>query len=102
MFRLKVGDEVLVTTGKDKGKKGKIEKIFPKENKLQIESINIIKKHKKISKGKSSGIFEVSSPIFASKVSLICPKCTKPTRVGFAIENGRKNRICIKCKGVLK
>src|SRR3989338_7004230 len=86
MFKFKVGDEVLVSAGKDKGKKGKIGKIFPKESKVLIESINIIKKHKKVSKGQSSGIYEISRPVSVAKVSLICPKCGKQTRIGFIIE----------------
>ena len=102
MFKFKVGDEVLVSAGKDKGKKGKIGKIFPKESKVLIESINIIKKHKKVSKGQSSGIYEISRSVSVAKVSLICPKCGKQTRIGFLIEAGKKNRICKKCKGILK
>src|SRR3989338_2406677 len=85
MFKFKVGDEVLVSAGKDKGKKGKIGKIFPKESKELIESIYVI-----------------SRPVSVAKVSLICPKCGKQTRIGFLIEAGKKNRICKKCKGILK
>lgn len=102
MFKFKVGDQVLVTAGKDKGKKGKIEKIFPKASKVLIESVNLIKKHKKVSRSQPAGIQEIARPIAVAKVALICPKCGKITRVGFAREGIEKNRICKKCKGVIK
>lgn len=102
MFKFKVGDEVLVTTGKDKGKKGKIEKFFPEGNKILIEGINLIKKHKKISRGQPAGIQEIPRPIATAKVALICPKCAKVTRIGFSVDEKEKIRICKKCKGALK
>jgi len=102
MFKFKVGDEILVTAGKDKGKKGKIEKVFPKRNKVLVESVNLIKKHKKVSKNQPAGIYEISLPISIGKVALICPKCGKRTRVGFLQEGSHKSRICKKCKGEIK
>lgn len=101
MLNFKVQDEVLVTTGKDKGKKGKIEKIFPKENKIVVAGINIYKRHKKVSRNQSAGIYEITRPLPFANVALICPKCTKRTRIGFIIEGKAKKRICKKCKGVL-
>lgn len=102
MFKYKVGDEVLITTGREKGKKGKIEKVLPKENKLVVSGVNIYKRHRKVTKNTKAGIYDVIRPIPASNVSIICPKCQKPTRVGFKIDGKTKERICKKCKGVIK
>lgn len=101
MFKFKVGDEVLVTAGRDKGKKGKVEKVFPKLGKITVDSVNIYKRHKKVSRSQAAGIYEIARPIDVAKVALICPKCTKPTRVGFSIEGKNKVRICKKCQGRL-
>lgn len=102
MFKFKVGDEVLITTGKDKGRKGKIEKVLPKENKIVVAQINIYKRHKKVSRTRSAGIYEVVRPIDTAKVAIICPKCNKPTRVAISFEGKSKNRLCKKCQGSLK
>jgi len=101
MFKFKIGDEVQVTSGKDKGKKGKVQKVLEQENKLIVAGVNLYKRHKKATRNVKSGIFEVTRPITTAKLQIICPKCGKPTRVGFQ-ENGKtKDRICKKCKGVL-
>lgn len=101
MFKFKVGDQVKIIAGKDKGKSGKVEKVIFKEKKLVVSGVNIYKRHKKVTKSEPAGIYEVTRPIAVSKVSLICPKCQKLTRVGFLIENKTKKRVCKKCKGVL-
>lgn len=101
MYKFKVGDQVQVRSGRDKGKSGKIEKILLKENKAVIGGINIYKRHKKISKNKPAGIFEVERPLPIPNAAIICPKCSKPTRIGFVIEGNVKNRICKKCQGRL-
>lgn len=98
MFKYKVGDEVLITSGKEKGKKSKIEKVLPGENKLIVAGINIYKRNKKATRSEKSGIFEVVRPISVASVQVICPKCIKPTRIGFALFDNHKNRICKKCK----
>lgn len=99
MFKYKVGDEVQITIGKDKGKKGKIEKVIQKENKLVVANVNLYKRHKKVSQKQRAGIFEITRPILASKVAIICPKCGKATRIGFTLDAKTKVRICKKCKG---
>ena len=99
MFKFKVGDEVIVTAGKDKGKKGKVEKVFPKENKLVVEKTNLYKRHKKATRTQAAGIYQIARPIPASAVAIICPKCSRPTRVGFTIEGKTKIRICKRCQG---
>lgn len=102
MFKFKVGDEVVIQAGKDKSKKGKIEKIFLKEKKIVVSGVNIYKRHKKATKNQGAGIFEVTRPIAVSKTAVVCPKCGKPTRVGFQMDGKTKNRVCKKCKGIIK
>lgn len=99
MFKFKIGDQILVTAGRDKGKKGKIEKIFTKENKLVVGGVNVYKRHKKVTKNQAAGIYEILRPINVARVVLICPKCQEQTRVGFELEGNIKRRICKKCKG---
>lgn len=101
MFKFKIGDEVKITTGKDKGKTGKIEKIFTSENKIVVTGVNIYKRHKKVTRSEPAGIYEITRPIDVSKIVLICPKCQKFTKVGFVIDIKSKKRICKICKGVL-
>ena len=99
MFKFKVGDEVQITTGRDKGKKGKVEKVARRKNALVVAGVNIYKRHRKVSKKQPAGVFEVERPIPVANLAIVCPKCGKPTRVGFVIEGKTKNRICKKCQG---
>lgn len=99
MFKYKVGDEALVTTGKDKGKKGKIEKVFPSEDKVVVSGVNTYKRHRKVTRKQAAGIYEITRPIEVAKIAILCPKCGKPTRVGFTMEGKTKVRICKKCNG---
>ncbi|OGD96064.1 50S ribosomal protein L24 [Candidatus Curtissbacteria bacterium RIFCSPHIGHO2_12_FULL_38_9b] len=101
MFKFRIGDEVLVTAGRDKGKKGKIEKVFPKIDKVTVENINIYKRHRKVSKSQAAGIYEISRPISCAKIAVICPKCTKVTRINFGYDGKNKQRLCVKCQGSL-
>lgn len=101
MFKYKVQDQVQVIIGRDKGKKGKIEKILKNENKLVVSQINVYKRHRKVSRTQPAGIYEITRPILASKVALICPKCGRITRIGFEKNGKTKNRICKKCKGTI-
>jgi large subunit ribosomal protein L24 len=98
---VKAGDTVVLLTGdeKDRGKKGKVLAVSPKEGKVIVEGINVVKKHVKPRKaGDASGIIETESAIYASKVQVVCPKCDKPTRVAHKVdENGNKTRVCKKC-----
>jgi len=101
-MRLKKGDEIIIIAGKDKERKGKIEKVFPKERKVLIPGINLVKKHLKPRReGEKGGIVEIAKPLDISKVALVCPKCGKPTRVGYLITKDTKERICKKCKQVI-
>jgi large subunit ribosomal protein L24 len=97
-MKIKKGDRVLIVKGKDRGKKGKVLRGFPKEGKILVEGVNIKKKHRRPRRsGEKGQIVEVSAPIYISNVKLICPKCGKPTRVGFKLTEKHKYRICKKC-----
>lgn len=97
MIKFRVGDKVKVTSGKDKGREGKIERIFPKKGTALIPEINMFKKHVKGREGVEAGIYDIPRPMPFSKFALICPKCKKQTRVGFKIIKGNKKRVCKKC-----
>ena len=101
-MKIKKDDTVIVITGKDKGKKGKVMLASPKENKVVVQGAAIVTKHEK-PKGQSKpgGIVKKEAPIDASNVKIVCPKCSQPTRVGFQIADGKKSRICKKCGQVL-
>ena len=97
-FKLKKGDEVKVVAGKDRGKTGKIEKVFQKTGKILVTGVNLYKRHLKAkSQSEKSEIVTISKPLPASNVSLICSSCKKQTRVGFRIEKDKKIRFCRKC-----
>ena len=97
MLKFKVGDTIKVTTGKDKGREGKIEKIYPKEASVLIPGINLYKKHLKGRTGQKGWIYDVPRPLAFAKIAVICPKCKKPTRVGFRVLPKEKVRVCRKC-----
>lgn len=102
-FVIRKGDLVKITTGKDKGKTGKVLEMRPKTDRLVVEGVNLVTRHRKPRRNGEKGQKLVKpSAINKSSVMLICGSCGKPTRVGFALEeNGLKNRICKKCgKGV--
>ncbi|PJC28341.1 50S ribosomal protein L24 [Candidatus Shapirobacteria bacterium CG_4_9_14_0_2_um_filter_39_11] len=102
-MKLKKGDNIIVIAGKDKGRKGKIEKIFPKEGLVLLPGINVFKRHTK-SRGEKQpgGIIDIIKPLPISNVALLCPKCGKPTRVGYRVsKDGTKSRICRKCQAII-
>ncbi len=96
---VKTGDTVVVLSGKDKGKKGKVLAVSPKEGKVIVEKINIVSKHIKPRRmGEPGGIIKAEGAMYASKVQVVCPRCKQPTRVGHKLyEDGTKSRICVKC-----
>lgn len=98
-MKFRKGDLIKVTSGRDKGKTGKIEKIFDKKNTVLIPQINLCKKHKKPQgEGKPGGIIDLTKPLSTAKISLICPKCQQPARIGYQLDNKQKKlRICKKC-----
>lgn len=98
-MRLKKGDTVKAMRGKDKGRSGKIEKVFPKLNKVLIPGLNVFKKHARPrSEKEPGGIIEVVKPLPVLNVALVCPKCSQTTRVAYRIDkSGKKYRMCKKC-----
>jgi large subunit ribosomal protein L24 len=97
-MNIKKDDKVVVLSGKDKGKQGQILVSDPKAMKVIVEGVNVATKHQKPRKqGEEGGIIKVETPIYASKVQLVCPKCGKPTRVAHKIKDGKKSRVCKKC-----
>ena len=100
---IKKNDMVLVLTGEEKGKRGRVLSVNPKKARLLVEKLNMIKKHMKPSRKYSQGgIIDKEAPIQRSNVLLICPKCDKPTRIGHKIlKSGVKVRLCRKCTEVM-
>ena len=102
-MKFKKGDNVLIITGKDKGRTGKIMKSLPKELKVLVEGMNLRKKHVKPKKqGEKGQVVSIPTPIDISNIKIVCPKCGKATRIGFkisasAIEKDIKKRVCKKC-----
>ncbi len=100
--KIKREDFVYVIAGKDKGRKGKVLQVIPKKQRVIVEGVNIVKKHQKPTQTTQGGIIEKPAPIHVSNVMLVCPKCGKPTRVGFTfLEDGTKVRMCKKCKEII-
>lgn len=98
-MKIKQGDTIVVMTGKDKGKKSKILRGFPSVSKVLIEGVNVKKLHKRPKKeGEQGQVVEVPAPLNVSKVKLICPKCGKPTRIGYKVNEKNKVRVCKKCQ----
>lgn len=108
-MHIKIGDEVLVIAGKDKGRRGKIKRSIPKESRVVVEGLNIVKRHMKPrGPGKPGGIIEMEAPLDSSNVMLICPNCGRAARTGkrFLEEldhKGRptKVRFCKACDAVV-
>jgi len=96
--KIKKNDVVLVTTGKDRGKSGKVVSLDPRRGVLIVDGINKFKKHAKPSnKYPQGGIIDITKPIRVSNVMIICPACQKPTRVSYKNEGKDKRRVCKKC-----
>ena len=102
-LHVKKDDTVVILSGDDRGKKGKVLEVSPKEGKVIVEGLNMVKKHVKPRKmGDPGGIIEAEGAMYASKVMVICPHCNKPTRVGHQKTGDKtKVRVCKHCKDVL-
>ena len=97
-MKIKKDDKVVVLAGKDKGKQGKVLSADPKGGKVVVEGVNVATKHQKPQgQGKEGGIIKIETPLYVSKVQLVCPKCGKGTRVGYKLADGKKVRVCKKC-----
>jgi large subunit ribosomal protein L24 len=97
-------DTVIVTTGKDRGKKGRVIKVVTEKNRLIVEGVNLIKRHTRPNPAKNvkGGIVSREASLHASNVQLVCPECGAKTRIGHKVlTDGRKVRVCRKCEGVV-
>ncbi len=102
-MKIRKNDTVLVITGKDKGKKGKVRSAYPKKERVLVEGINFIKRHTRATRQvRQAGIIERETPVNVSNVMLLCSKCNHPARVGFRfLEDGKKVRVCQACHEVI-
>ena len=99
MRKIRSGDEVLVTAGRNKGQRGRVRVNLIEKDRVVIEGLNIVKKHIKRGRARQAGIVEVEAPLHVSNVRLICPSCHQPTRVGIRPNAAGKNeRYCKKCE----
>ena len=102
-MKIKKGDTVQVLSGNDKGKTGEVLEVIPKAQKVIVKGVNVRKKHVKARKqGEESGIIPLECAIHSSKLNVVCPKCGKPTRIGYQIEKDEKVRVCKKCGAKIK
>jgi large subunit ribosomal protein L24 len=99
-MKIKSGDKVKVIRGKDRGKTGKVDKVFPKKGKVLVSGVNVFRRHLKPRGEKQpGGIVDINKPINVANVVLVCPSCNKNTKVGYLIDKkGEKTRICKKCQ----
>ena len=97
-LHVKTGDNVMIISGKDKGKTGKVISADPKNGKVIVEGVSVATKHQKAKKqGQDGGIMKIETPMYVSKVQLVCPKCNKGVRVGYKYVADKKLRVCRKC-----
>lgn len=104
-MKLKINDKVKVIAGKDKGKSGKVIQVMPTMNKIVVEGINVMYKHLRGRKNSEKGQrVQFNGPIAVSNTMLLCPSCSKPTRIGYKTAEGSKTkqRFCKKCKAVIE
>lgn len=100
--KIKKGDSVQMLKGKDRGKTGKVVHVFPKEGRVIVEGLNLVKKHVRPKRqGEKGEIVDMPRRVSVSNVGVFCSRCGKPARVGFLMEKGAKTRICRRCKGAL-
>jgi large subunit ribosomal protein L24 len=102
-MKIRKGDTVIIIAGKDSGKKGKVRRALPNEDRVIVEGFNMIKRHSRARRAaRQAGIIELEAPLHVSNVMLICEKCGKPTRVSFRfLDDGKKVRICNSCREVI-
>ena len=102
-MRIKKGDKVKILCGKDRGKTGKIIRMMPSKGKLIVENINLVKKHKKSRKaGEQSERMTLAAPINISNVMLVCPKCSKASRMRSKTIDNKAVRVCQKCEAEIQ
>ena len=99
-MKIRRGDTVLVVAGKEKGRRGRVDRLIPSKNRVLIEGINLVTRHvKPRPEVRQAGRIQQESPVHISNVALVCNKCSKPTRVRVSfLEDGRKVRVCLQCR----
>jgi len=102
-MKIRKNDTVVVIAGKDKGKRAKVRQSFPRESRIIVEGVNMIKRHSRARRAvRQAGIIELEAPIHVSNVMLLCNKCNRPGRVGIRfLEDGKKVRVCRSCGEVI-
>ena len=103
-YAVKKNDNVLVTAGRDRGKRGRVLRVIPDKGRVVVEGVNFIKRHTRPNPQRNikGGIVEREAALSAANVQLVCPECSNPTRVGRKrLDDGRSVRFCRKCKGVV-
>jgi|UniRef100_A0A7C4U8U9 large subunit ribosomal protein L24 len=102
-MKLKKGDLVVVISGSDKGKKGKIKYVDREKNRVIVEGVNFVRKHTRPRRmGEQAGIMEIEAPVDVSNVMLICPRCKEPAKIGRTkLQDGKSARYCKKCKEII-
>lgn len=103
-MQLRSDDTVLIIKGRDRGKQARIQQVFPKENKVLVEGVNVVMRHTKPTGGvRQAGIIQKELPVQASNVMLVCTHCTRPTRIGSrTLADGTKARVCKRCQEVIE
>ena len=104
MSTIRKNDNVLVVTGRDRGKRGRVLRVVPGKNRLIVEGVNFVKRHTRANPQRNikGGIVEREATLALSNVQLVCPECSAPTRIGRKrLDDGRTVRYCVKCKGVV-
>lgn len=101
-MKIKRGDTVKIILGNERGKTGEVLAVFPTKNKITVKGVHIVKKHMKAGKKVRAGIVDKTLPVDISNVQLICPNCSKPTRVKYVQNDKVKSRQCIKCQKTMK
>ena len=98
-IRLAAGDTVVVLSGRDKGKRGKVKFVRSADRKIEVEGVNVVKRHTKAAppKNPKGGIIDKELPLPISKVMYVCPKCNKPSKLAYAIKSSGKERVCRSC-----
>jgi len=102
MRKIRTGDEVFVTSGRNKGQRGVVRQNLIDKDRVVVDGVNIVKKHIKRGRARQAGIVEVEAPLHVSNVKLVCPSCGEASRVGIRKDDGGKNeRFCKKCEGAI-
>ena len=95
--RLAAGDTVIVLSGKDKGKRGKVKLVLRRQGKAEVEGVNVVKRHTKATQKAKAGILDKELPLPVSKLMYVCPKCNKPSKLARRASAGAKERVCRRC-----